>query len=163
MGQEEVSRKLRAFLENENPFQHEKDVVYFLVETRKALDHLRKNGESLYSILRFYCDWAVHTDKERLNSEMQEIIEAIDQSRYKQRNEALDRFVRMEHLQADMRDFIARHNLTEKDITSSPIWEKFYGLLVKVLSDQPLLLRGNLISFRFIANEDTLRIEYDYT
>lgn len=50
------------------------DVVYALVEIRKILDY---DGYNTDSVLRFYCDWALHT---RLNHRgAQQILNILDQ------------------------------------------------------------------------------------
>ena len=65
MAREEIIEKLDEFLSSHSPLMEECHIVYLMVEIRKILDHERdhrKNGE--FSLLRFYCDWTVHTEKQ---------------------------------------------------------------------------------------------------
>jgi len=67
MGKIEIVEKLNDFLGEHAPFMEECHVVYMLVETRKVLD--RENNRK-YPILRFYCNWTVHTDKDSTKEKM---------------------------------------------------------------------------------------------
>src|SRR5205814_45622 len=64
MGQPEILRKLSNLLSKYDPFTEESQVVYLFVEVRKYLDQMEHRGRG-FALLRFYCDWIVHTSKDR--------------------------------------------------------------------------------------------------
>ena len=75
MGRIEIVDKLNLFLDKHSPFTEECHVLYTLVEIRKVLD--RENNHK-YPILRFYCNWSVHTDKDS-TKEMEAVMKDIYQ------------------------------------------------------------------------------------
>jgi hypothetical protein len=58
----EIIDKLDKFLKLHNPFSEDYHAVYFMVETRKILEHENNNT---YRFLKFFADWSVHTKKDR--------------------------------------------------------------------------------------------------
>ena len=143
MGQIEIIDKLNLFLNKHNPFIEECHVLYTLVEIRKVLDH--KNNRK-YPILRFYCNWSVHTDKDS-TKEMKAIMENIYEDVKKQiANPALVGikgktkvvgFMYMEDLQSEILKFLQEYELPTS-LTERSNWLEFIKLLVKILVDQPI-------------------------
>ena len=70
----DIQFKLERFFNERLPFTEEWQIVYLLVEIRKILD---RGNNRKYPLLRFYADWAVHTAKDRINSEIKTIMERI--------------------------------------------------------------------------------------
>jgi len=75
--EEEIIRKLRKFLDEHLPIFEECHVVYSLIEIRKVIE---KNPEKRYPVLRFYCNWVVHSCKDRDNIAIVEIAAKIYES-----------------------------------------------------------------------------------
>ncbi|MBU0998740.1 hypothetical protein KKG24_00305 [Patescibacteria group bacterium] len=143
MGRIEIVEKLNRFLDKHKLFTEECHVIYLLVEIRKVLD--RENNHK-YPILRFYCNWSVHTDKDS-TQEMEAIMKDIYQDIEKQiANPALVGiggktkvigFMYMEDLQAEMTKFLKEYKLPIS-LTGKNNWLEFVKLLVKILADQPI-------------------------
>ncbi len=79
MAQEAIIEKLNEFIKGHNPLSEECHAVYFMVEVRKILDHDRKAGAGAFPLLRFYCDWMVHTEKTLITPEMKKVVSDIFQ------------------------------------------------------------------------------------
>ena len=143
MGQVEIVGKLDDFLNKHAPFTEECHVVYTLVEIRKVLD---RDNNRKYPILRFYCNWSVHTDKDS-TQEMEAIMKDIYQGVEEQiANPALVGmngkpkiigFMYMEDLQTEMAKFLQEYNLPVS-LTEKTNWLEFIKLFVKILADQPI-------------------------
>ena len=143
MGRIEIVDKLNIFLDKHAPFTEECHVLYLLVEIRKVLD--RENNRK-YPILRFYCNWSVHTDKDS-TKEMEEVMNDIYKDIEKQiastalvgmgEKTKVIGFMYMEDLQAEMLKFLQEYELPIS-ITEKSNWLEFVKLLVKILVDQPI-------------------------
>lgn len=143
MGRIEILDKLNLFLDKHAPFTEECHVLYALVEIRKVLD--RENNRK-YPILRFYCNWSVHTDKDS-TKEMEAVMNDIYKDIEKQiANPALVGmggktkvigFMYMEDLQAEILKFLQEYELPIS-LTEKSNWLEFVKLLVKILADQPI-------------------------
>jgi len=59
MSRNQIVEKLGLFLTS-GPIDSEAAAVYLMVELRKILDHAYDKETDL-TLLRFYCDWVVHT------------------------------------------------------------------------------------------------------
>ncbi len=141
MGQKEIVDKLNLFFDKYSPFTEECHVLYALVEIRKALD--RENNRQ-YPILRFYCNWSVHTDKDstrEMEAVMNDIYEdikkqIIDPTLVRGKTKVIG-FMYMEDLQAEMIKFLQEYRLSIS-LTEKSNWLEFVKLFVKILSDQPI-------------------------
>ena len=80
MGRYQIEEKSNTFLKEHDPFRGECDVVYLLIEIRKILDHENNNK---YPILRFYSDWAVHTEKDKITKEIKKVMPELAQDKVK--------------------------------------------------------------------------------
>lgn len=140
---EEIISKLNFFLKNHLTFKEECEVVYLMVEIRKILDH-KNNGK--YSLLRFYCDWTVHTRKDRITKEMKKIMtevyinikKEIETKRFVQENEVI-KFIYMQQLRKETADFFTEINLFDELVKNDKAWLFFLKLFVKILEDQPII------------------------
>lgn len=160
MGRIEIVDKLSLFLDKHTPLTEECHVLYTLVEIRKVLD--RENNRK-YPILRFYCNWSVHTDKDSTR-EMEAIMKDIYQDVEKQiANPALVgmggktkiiSFMYMEDLQTEMLKFLHEYGLPIS-LTEKSNWIEFVKLLVKILADQPINTpSANIKQFAFLPATD---------
>jgi hypothetical protein len=138
----EIQAKLLRFLNGTLPFTEECQVVYLLVEVRKILDH---ENSSTFPILRFYADWSVHRQKDRITPQIRTIMERIrDEIKERQDNRTfvdptpeLIPFVSMDQLKSEMDEFLQKHSLPETLILRDN-WLAFRNLLAGVLTDQPI-------------------------
>lgn len=143
MGRIEIVNKLNLFLDKHAPFTEECHVLYTLVEIRKVLD---RENNSKYPILRFYCNWSVHTDK-KSTKEMEAVMKDIYEDIEKQittpalggkgRKTKVIGFMYMEDLQAEIGKFLQDYQLPVS-LTEKSSWLEFVKLLVKILVDQPI-------------------------
>lgn len=158
MAREEIIDKLNKFIAERTPVAEESQVVYVMVEIRKILDHNKdhwRDGD--FTLLRFYCDWTVHTDKSRITenmkSAMQEIFRDIkfqmEMPAMAQSNSSVTRFVYMEALRAEMRRFLEEHDINLNLVNNG--WMSFVQVLVKVLENQEMLNpTDDIVSFTFL-------------
>jgi hypothetical protein len=145
--EEEIIYKLNEFLKHHIPFSEECEIVYLMVELRKLLDRVN-NRDGKYSVLRFYCNWTVHIDKDPTNHVIVDVIHKIENSiekghKFKNSkvffpldNSWLD-FVSMNHLKLNMQDFFGRNNLPI-DMFTEENWPSFRDLFIQTLIDQPI-------------------------
>lgn len=141
MTEEEILNKLNIFLKNRVSFKEECEVVYLMIEIRKILER-EKNGK--YSILRFYCDWTVHIQKDRITEDMKKIIIKV----YERVKEEIEngqvvrgdiiKFIYMQQLQKEMIDFFDEIELSN-NFRKDEFWLSFLKLFVKILENQPIV------------------------
>lgn len=144
MAREEIIEKLDDFLNNRKTalLDEESHVVYMMVEIRKVLDHEDNNK---YPLLRFYCDWTVHTEKDKITDEMKTIMEEIfidvkSQIENPAMVEAMSpimKFTYMENLKAEIQQFLEEHRMNT-DLLNDDNWIQFISLLVAILANQPI-------------------------
>ncbi|MCX6741169.1 MAG: hypothetical protein NTY61_02100 [Candidatus Parcubacteria bacterium] len=145
MAREEIIEKLNRFLTSHNPLTEECHAVYLMVEIRKILDHERGNNSSKdFTLLRFYCDWTVHTEKTRITDNMRTIMEYVFQDIEAQiKNPAMVQamspvmqFAYMDKLKDEMKRFLEDHNVNTALANDGLL--SFIKFLVKVLENQPI-------------------------
>jgi len=160
MAREEIIEKLNKFLLKNNPFTEECQVVYLMVEIRKILDQRRDGDQqNTFPLIRFYCDWVVHTEKTKITNEMRVIMDEIFRDAKSQiENPAMTRvmppviqFAYMKDLHKEIEQFLRESNvniaLADKDS-----WLQCVQLLVKVLENQPIKNpTDDVISFSFAS------------
>lgn len=141
MGRVEIVEKLDTFLNKHMPPSEECHAVYLMVEIRKILD--QENSRN-FPLLRFYCNWTVHTDKyieDEMKTVMEEmyrdIKEQIENPVMVKSDSAPVRFAYMDNLKAEMKKFLEERSIN-LSIIESGNWIEFIGFLVKVLEDQPI-------------------------
>lgn len=139
----EIVDKIDAFFKKHDTFTEECHVVYLMVEIRKILDQM---NSSEYQLIRFYCDWIVHTSKDRnthvINDMMEELYSAIEsqiKNQYKvEKGTASTKFAYMDKLKDQMKLFIDDMNIST-NILQDDNWIQFVIFLVKVLENQPII------------------------
>lgn len=158
MAKNEIVDKLNGFISTHNPNFEECHVLYLMVEFRKLLDHEsdhRNNGS--FTLLRFYCDWSMHTDKEYITKSMKTVIDEIYLDIKKQiLNPSLKRdkspiikFLYMDSLKSEMKIFLKKFKINNVIIEEG--WINFVQNLVKILENQPIKNPNNNISlFSFL-------------
>lgn len=127
----DIKEKINTFLLEENVFERECEVVYFFVEIRKILEKEEIREE--FKILNFYCDWTVHSRKDR-NSEIQDILQELKEDHLKDVN-----FAHMDRLKEDLHKFSKRVGVV--DVTEDKhLWNILVLTFTRVLSDQPIVI-----------------------
>jgi hypothetical protein len=136
----EIVNKLGRFLDIHHPLTEECHAVYLLAEIRKLLD--RENNKKA-PLLRFYADWSVHTEKDRITPQIETTMLGILRNiRIGIAANTLDAgailgpFVYMENLRAEFRTFLAHYGLPAH--LADDGWLSFRNLLAAVLVDQPI-------------------------
>lgn len=144
MSQQEIINKLDAFLRIHPQLSEECQVVYLMVEIRKVLDH-EKSGPA-YPLLKFYSDWTVHTEKNHISPEIQQMMEAmyktaksdIANPALRKAGSPIMQFAYMEGLGQEMKSFLENHGVDPSLATEKDKWIEFVKLLVKILENQPI-------------------------
>lgn len=145
MSRYEIVDKLNIFLSTGLP-DTEPNAVYLLVQLRKVLDHAYSNPKS-YSLLRFYCDWIVHTEKNRNLTHIAPLVQQIYDDVKVQiekgplaatRHPGIVQFIYMEELRNEMEGLFKKENLP-LDLFQKAPWVAFIATVVQVLTNQPIL------------------------
>jgi hypothetical protein len=142
MARTELIRKLNSFLNKNKVFKEECQVVYLLVEIRKILEH---DNETDYKLLRFFCDWTVHTKKDRKMEGIVEIVTKIDNlissvdKITNEQNEQILKFLEMNELRKELSQFLTSRSLPKDLYENDHNWSTFVNILAQVLSGQPIL------------------------
>jgi len=120
--------------------------VYLLVEIRKILDHAY-DKKTDYALLRFYCDWIVHTEKTRSLEHIAPLVQKvyvgiktqIEQGPYSlSERPPIVEFIYMDSLKEEMISLFEKEGLP-KDLFEKDAWNNFVAAVVQVLVDQPIL------------------------
>lgn len=154
MGKLQIKDKLTIefkSLETEGYSLNEKDIVYFLVEARKMIQH--DNNQHTFPAIKFYADWVLHIKKEHVPKFIEDMISNLDGK--------LDEFVNMEYLRQDIANFLKLHGLPMLLINEKN-WKVFWKHLINALSEQPMILKVAISKFMFRAIEGEGSVIYDY-
>ena len=103
---------------------------------------MQNDGVMVFPVLRFYCDWALHTNKTHITPEIEAIMKNIERDglRLNESSETLNRFIKMEQLRQEVVNFCDAAMLVTEVLKNDLVWQNFHGLLMQVLSDQPILI-----------------------
>jgi len=146
MGRREITYKIETFLNSHQPLSEESQAVYLMVEIRKLLDHT--TGEDTdFPLLRFYCDWTLHTQKERHLNHISPIISKMYGNIHKQLQISpwigsvpdVVNFMYFKSLQAEMETFFGTLGIITKLTIDDTQWLEYISLMVSILSDQPII------------------------
>ena len=168
MGLPNIKEKLETLLKNLEFINEESQVMYLMVELRKIIEQINSGS---YQLLKFYCDWCVHSKKDKITSEinkiMQQIYNEIEKKKYKQAGgfPGIEDFVEMEGLRKNMDKFLRELGLNNITLTNFKVWEKFRETLTKILVEQPLENPHEKIkkfTFLSFAPPDSANIEIEY-
>lgn len=162
----EIVEKLDKFLLKHMPFSEECEVVYLLIEIRKIMEH---DNESRYKLLRFFCDWTVHTKKDRqmegiigIVKKIDELVSSVDKITTEQ-NEQILKFFEMKELRDEFSQFLLNHSLSNILCTVDNNWSTFVDILTQVLSNQPIMNPIKTVkSIEIISNSLGSQITIDF-
>lgn len=143
MAKNEIVEKLQALLSR--PVTEEAHVAYFMMEVRKIIE--QDNSSAKYPLLKFYADWANHSEKDKITPE----IESMSEDMYAytarvinsphgfvdEKSKVLE-FAYMESLSTEVATFLVDVGITSDLATDKGKWTDFASLLVKILEEQPI-------------------------
>jgi len=141
MAREEILEKLEIFLFKHTSFDEECHIIYLLVEIRKLLE---RENNSNFPLVKFYCDWTVHTKRDRNFGIIKEIVDKIDscfsvESHYPSRDDEIFDFLKMTELRKEFKQLFRNYQLPTNIFEEDSNWSCFVDTLTSVLSDQPIL------------------------
>jgi len=146
MSQPEITDKLNEHLARHDPMTEECHVVYLMVELRKFLDRFEDGRRWKAGLIRFYCNWTLHTSKDGDSKNMAPIMKRI----YKDirtelkggqkttKHTPVVGFLEMEDLRASMLEFFREHHINLALIKRNESWRAFVLHMVSILADQPI-------------------------
>lgn len=151
----EILDKLDLFIRQHVPFQEECEAVYLMVELRKLLDREEIDAP----LVRFYCNWTVHTSKsynDKLMEQVETIIDEVSKTRSADHH--------MQAFKEQMSHLFEKQGLNEK-LFEAKAWNSFIIALVQVLADQPIdKLKGDVSSFCYKpGHKDRIVIEISFS
>lgn len=157
----EIKDKI-ALLLSDNVFTSEKDIIYFLVEVRKLLEKTKVLDQ--YKIVKFYCDWALHPEKDRNLRDMQEymlLLETKESELIGQRS-----MFKMLPLKEELSKVLVKLHIT--DFTQeNDVWRRFRKQLFYVLSEQPFnigkLDESKVAYVMYVSETSSFDVEYKPT
>jgi hypothetical protein len=170
MARPEIHRKLGELLEHHNPLTEECQCVYLMVEIRKYLDQLDDGGAN-FKLLRFYCDWTVHTRKDRnlahiapIISEMYASAKREIQDPHKLAPGSATKLIYFSALRTEMNAFLESIWIQSHLTSEDDAWIAYVKLMASILADQPIIKpTADVTLFTFEpAEEDCVagRIEF---
>ena len=150
MAREAIVDKLAVFLKDREVWR-EADAVYLFVQLRKLHEHnadeYRESGRFAHT--KFLSDWIAHTRKDRITSEMKKLlaemqadIESMLGSPHADAKGPID-FIYMDHVRGEIKLFLNEHDLDGSFFDIEHVWVSLLRAVMRVLSDQPLVIGGS--------------------
>lgn len=135
-------------------FKTEKDIFYFLGQSRKLLEtqFQRKEWEEKYPTLSLVCDWAMHSQisgRAARNKLKQYSDYLLSEARSVGFGFMTKEFKLFPDLEADISTFCISNGLNNSFVVKKRLWKKFISLLVRVLMDFPLINEDEKVRFAF--------------
>lgn len=150
----EILAKLSHLLSR--PITEECQVVYFLVELRKALEI--RGLFTQYPALRFYCDWAVHTRMDRAGAE--EVLKRIDDVETAdsfgmfgtggRRLAIAWDFLSQDVFRRDLHEALRGLALQTEICTTNDLWVSFVEVYAGVVSDCSLAIKSKNVATEYV-------------
>lgn len=144
------------------PIACEADVVYFLVEVRKLIETMGNR----YPILRFFCDWVVHSKLDRKTAK--EVLSKFDAYvfEYIQKGNTctpdmlrrLNPLISFRRFSTDMFYLLGEHGLTTDVITDRRRFNPFLSLYVDVVSRTPLVVTDSRVGLKCLDNISVVKL-----
>lgn len=148
MGKNHIEQKLSILLSKTVGSLEESHVVYLFVELRKLLEKDSRRA-SKYPLLRFYADWCVHTQKDRISPEIENvacrIFEAATKTiragypKFSEEKSDIEKFAHLDELKQEMGVFLSDFNLPVDVTLTDEAWCDFANCLIKILEEQPII------------------------
>lgn len=145
MTQSAIFEKLRRELELD--ITTERQVVYILVEIRKAIE--QAGEQKNYFALDFYCSWALHTKMDRAGAVR--ILKRFDQAHPllvqnkelpPELRKEIHQTTKLQKFEDEMEQFLNANGLPTAIVDDPNAWVKFLRLYAHVIDDCALVLAG---------------------
>lgn len=137
----EISSKLLRFLAVHDPMSEECHAVYFMVELRKLLDQLWPRTGA-FPFVRFYANWTVHCELDRIPLSIEQIAESIyvEVCANSAGNAAqtVAAFYHMNALRTEVAEILVAVDIKHPLAHDPGRWGEFVRLLTAVVADQPI-------------------------
>ena len=153
MSHNSILRKLRAELDLE--VTTERQVVYILVEIRKAIEQA---GElENYYALDFYCSFALHTKMSRAGAKR--ILERFDKAHPllvkgekipQELKKEIEQTTKLEECRAELKSFVKAHELPTRLFTEPDAWARFVHHYGNIIDECQLVLSGDRVQLQSI-------------
>jgi len=132
----DIREKLQVELNK--PIEGEPQVVYILSRVRKILEIRGKAKEQEYNKLKFYCDWALHSQINNVGA-VRDILDGI----VARKGEAgADLTMRFTTLHEELKKFLAEEGLSTTIYNSDETRFPFEMHLSQIYADTPLIIDG---------------------
>lgn len=133
----------------------ERQVVYILVEIRKAIEQAGELDN--YQALDFYCSFALHTKMTRAGAKR--ILERFDKAHHllvkkqelsRELREEIAQTTKFEKFHDEMKTFLTANSLPTRLFDNEDAWAKFMHFYGRIIDECELVLRGNGTHLQFI-------------
>ena len=130
MARDEIKEKLNKALRKD--INEECQVVYILSRIRKLIEI--EDSKEKYKVLKFYCDWSLHSIIENTKPVEDILDEFISDE------ESRVNFLYFKRFVDEFGKFAEEHNLTSEIFEHKKL-DRFLELLAEVLSDTPIIFK----------------------
>jgi hypothetical protein len=166
MSEREIKTKLQWLMDlrpacanHRELWANERDVVYLMVELRKALE---RNGnlagtKSEQEILKFFADWSFHDKKEYIPDDILRTL----QSEFAGNGKPTGQLVRQ--FRVALQAFLQRIGANTDLVDSDSRWNKFMLALASILREQPIKYNPTRRQFGLDINNDNNTVKAVYT
>jgi len=139
----EVIDKINKVVTTSEVVIDEAIAIYLMVETRKLIEH---GSSDNYHVVKFYCDWVVHIEKDRITPEIKKVIQQTYSSIVYQINNpyrltpkpATTDFAYLSDFRKQLGELYEAEDICSRLVDNNDIWTLFISQLVKVLENQPI-------------------------
>ena len=144
----EIIEKLALFLKKHSLFTEECHVIYFLVEVRKLLEQY--NFQNSYKILRFYCNWALHSRIDQTRP-FEDIVQSLENDRIEKSKTDTHELPTMNDLSIKIELMIEIGRFLEEVNLPTDLYNKqkqflaFEMMLTSILADQPIVFKTGVV------------------
>jgi len=151
-GKARIVEELNEFLSKRPQIREKSEVVYLMVELRKLLDREREhNGSDLYTLVRFYADWTLHTKKNRITPAIKKIMLDINNSIDTYPKDGNIDFLLLPKFRRKLTQLLQKYDLPNEFCKNDDGWIDFMVALTQVLADQPIVNpTENIAEFRYV-------------
>lgn len=105
------------------------ELVFLMVYIRKFLD---SDKRYVFPLIRFYCDWVVHTKKDKITPEIKKIATLLENP------QNITNFLEMSELRREFIIFLRKFKLPIIFAEDEINWHSFCSMLFGTIAEQPL-------------------------
>lgn len=162
---DDIKEKLASELTK--PILEESQVVYILSRVRKILEKDESKNQGKYKKLKFYCDWALHSEIERGTRAFQEEFEKFVQGNM----DAGTGILTFQFFDTEFINFLKHYQIPIQNYTNVPYNLAFKKLLSQIYADTPLIvtlikkfqIKTNPGIFKIHENSGNMEIGFQIT